>query len=76
MFSTTICKPAPPVRSRTAGIMVEYYTDMLRTYNEAGYRSGSRDISDRCFANLWGAGVPHRFPEHLQPLAEAHPARA
>lgn len=56
--------------------MVEYYTDMLRTYNEAGYRPGSRDISDRCFANLWGAGVPHRFPEHLQPLAEAHPARA
>ena len=56
--------------------MVEYYTDMLRTYNEAGYRPGSRDINDCYFANLWGAGVPDRFPEHLQPLAEAHPARA
>ena len=45
--------------------MVEYYTDMLRTYNEAGYRPGSRDISDRRFANLWGARVPDRFPEHF-----------
>lgn len=59
-----------------AGTIVEYYTDMLRIYNEASYRPGSWDISDRRFANMWGAGVPDGFIEHVQPLAEAHPARA
>lgn len=55
-----------------AGCVVEYYADMIRIDDEAGYRPGSWAMSDYRFANLWGPGIPgHEFFDGGAPLPRA-----
>ncbi len=52
-----------------AGCVVEYYADLIKIYDEAGYRPGQWAMSDYRFANLWGPGIPgHEFFEAGAPL--------
>jgi catechol 2,3-dioxygenase len=52
-----------------AGCVVEYYADLIKIYDEAGYRPGSWVMSDYRFANLWGPGIPgHEFFDAGAPL--------
>jgi catechol 2,3-dioxygenase-like lactoylglutathione lyase family enzyme len=55
-----------------AGCVVEYYADLIKIYDEAGYRPGQWVMSDYRFANLWGPGIPgHEFFDAGAPLARA-----
>jgi len=55
-----------------AGCVVEYYADLIKIYDEAGYRPGQWVMSDNRFANLWGPGIPgHEFFDAGAPLARA-----
>jgi catechol 2,3-dioxygenase-like lactoylglutathione lyase family enzyme len=60
-----------------AGCVVEYYADLIKIYDEAGYRPGKWVMSDYRFANLWGPGIPgHEFFDAGAPLSRAEaPAR-
>ncbi len=60
-----------------AGCVVEYYADLIKIYDEAGYRAGRWVMSDYRFANLWGPGIPgHEFFDAGAPLPRAEaPAR-
>jgi catechol 2,3-dioxygenase len=52
-----------------AGCVVEYYADLIKIYDEAGYRPGNWVMSDYRFANLWGPGIPgHEFFDAGAPL--------
>jgi len=52
-----------------AGCVVEYYADLIKIYDEAGYRPGRWVMSDYRFANLWGPGIPgHEFFDAGAPL--------
>jgi catechol 2,3-dioxygenase-like lactoylglutathione lyase family enzyme len=52
-----------------AGCVVEYYADLIKIYDEAGYRPGTWVMSDYRFANLWGPGIPgHEFFDAGAPL--------
>jgi catechol 2,3-dioxygenase len=52
-----------------AGCVVEYYSDLIKIYDEAGYRPGEWAMTDYRFANLWGPGIPsHEFFEAGAPL--------
>jgi catechol 2,3-dioxygenase-like lactoylglutathione lyase family enzyme len=52
-----------------AGCVVEYYSDLIKIYDETGYRPGSWVMSDYRFANLWGPGIPgHEFFDAGAPL--------
>jgi catechol 2,3-dioxygenase-like lactoylglutathione lyase family enzyme len=52
-----------------AGCVVEYYTDLIKIYDEASYRPGHWVMSDYRFANLWGPGIPgHEFFDAGAPL--------
>jgi len=52
-----------------AGCVVEYYADLIKIYDEAGYRAGTWVMSDYRFANLWGPGIPgHEFFDAGAPL--------
>jgi hypothetical protein len=55
-----------------AGCVVEYYADLIKIYDEAGYRPGQWVMSDYRFANLWGPGIPgHEFFDAGAPLPRA-----
>jgi len=55
-----------------AGCVVEYYADLIKVYDEAGYRPGAWAMSDYRFANLWGPGIPgHEFFDAGAPLPRA-----
>lgn len=55
-----------------AGCVVEYYADLIKIYDEAGYRPGRWAMSDYRFANLWGPGIPgHEFFDAGAPLPRA-----
>ena len=55
-----------------AGCVVEYYADLIKIYDEAGYIPGKWVMSDYRFANLWGPGIPgHEFFEAGAPLPRA-----
>jgi catechol 2,3-dioxygenase len=60
-----------------AGCVVEYYADLIKIYDEAGYRPGKWVMSDYRFANLWGPGIPgHEFFDAGAPLPRTEaPAR-
>jgi catechol 2,3-dioxygenase-like lactoylglutathione lyase family enzyme len=55
-----------------AGCVVEFYADLIKVYDEAGYRPGRWALSDYRFANLWGPGIPgHEFFDAGAPLPRA-----
>jgi catechol 2,3-dioxygenase-like lactoylglutathione lyase family enzyme len=55
-----------------AGCVVEYYSDLIKIYDEASYNPGRWVMSDYRFANLWGPGIPgHEFFDAGAPLPRA-----